>query len=96
MTITHDSLDLTIQGPHSRHLDMGPHCAGTTQVADPVFAGGTNSKGGRDKHGTSLYRDPPPKFKLFHYDDRVVGNRTVCIRLECFLDTSPQNKFGGR
>ena len=46
VTITHDALDLTVQGPvgpgPSPPLDVGPHCTGTPS-----------------SHGTSLYKEPP-------------------------------------
>ena len=66
MTIKHDALDLTIQGP------PGP--------TPPNL------------YGTSLHRDPQgwptptlDKFKLLHYEARVVGKRAIRIILECFL-----------
>ena len=49
VTITDDSLDLSIHEPHSHSLDIGPLCAGTTTVVDRGFTGTTNSKGGCEK-----------------------------------------------
>ena len=75
VTITHDVLDLTIQGNlPPGPSDMGAHCTGTPP--QPSFL------------PTSRHIQLRPHrldmFKLFHFESPTVGKRAVHILLQCF------------